>query len=401
MASKSPKDIMCDLNILYKAYLSSLKGSKWKQSSQNFQLNFLENLIDLKTDLENQTLRNGHQTEFLLSERGNIRAITSIPIRDRIVRHALCDYILYPEIKKRIIYDNGASIKGRGLSFQRKRFEVHLRKFYQKHSNNGYILFGDFSKFYDNIHHDIAKQQFLDLYNNDTYLSWLLDLIFEGFEVDVSYMSDAAYSKCMIETFNRLSYRNDISDHLKTGEKMMKKSVNIGDQLSQLIGIYYPNEIDTYVKYVRHIKNYARYMDDWYLFSENRDELLSVLNGVSNICYKLGIKINNKKTRIVRMDSVYKFLQVKYHLTYDGVIIKRVNPKRLSAMRTKLRKMKRKVESGERRYEIVEEMFMSWIGNYFSIMSRKQRESMFKLYENLFNKRIVVKHKRIYKIKEV
>lgn len=60
---------------------------------------------------------------------------------------------------KHIIYDNCASIKGRGISHQRDRFEVHLRKYYRLYGNEGWILFGDFSKFYDNIIHEIAKRE--------------------------------------------------------------------------------------------------------------------------------------------------------------------------------------------------------------------------------------------------
>ena len=35
----------------------------------------------------------------------------------------------------------------------------------------------------------------------------------------------------------------------KTGEQFMEKSLNIGDQLSQIVVIYYPNRMDTYVKF--------------------------------------------------------------------------------------------------------------------------------------------------------
>ena len=69
--------------------------------------------------------------------------------------------VLLPAVKRKIIYDNGASIKGRGISHSRKQFEVHLHKYYAEHGNNGYILFGDFTKFYDNIIHEIAKRELL------------------------------------------------------------------------------------------------------------------------------------------------------------------------------------------------------------------------------------------------
>lgn len=276
------EEILCDANNLYKAYKASVKGSKWKETTQKFMMNFLRYIFDIQEDLLNRTLQNGPVQEFQLSERGRVRPITSIPIRDRIVRHVLCDDILLPEVRKHIIYDNGASIKGRGISFQRNRFEVHLHKYYKLHGNEGWILFGDFSKFYDNIIHKIAKRELLKLFDDDEFIDWILTLIFDGFKMDVSYMSDEEYAVCEETLFNKLEYR-EIPQNKLNGTKWMAKSVNIGDQLSQIIGIYYPNRIDTYVKYVRQQKFYGRYMDDWYIISPSKEELESLLVDISSI----------------------------------------------------------------------------------------------------------------------
>ena len=229
------EEIVCDANNLYRAYKVSVKSSKWKESTQKFMMNFLRYIFEIQDDIINRTLQNGPTQEFELHERGRIRPITSIQIRDRIVRHSLCDEVLLPEVRKHIIYDNCASIKGRGISQQRKRFEIHLHKYYQLYGNDGYILFGDFSKFYDNIIHEIAKRELLKLFDDDEFIDWLLTLIFKGFQIDVSYMSDEEYEACMTDTFNKLEYRNIPKEKL-TGEKWMEKSVNIGDQLSQVIG---------------------------------------------------------------------------------------------------------------------------------------------------------------------
>lgn len=201
------EEILCDANNLYKAYKASVKGSKWKETTQRFMMNFLRYIFDIQEDILNRTLQNGPVQEFSLSERGRVRPITSIPIRDRIVRHVLCDDILLPEVRKHIIYDNCASIKGRGISQQRNRFEVHLRKFYKLYGNEGWILFGDFSKFYDNIIHEIAKRELLSLFDDDEFIDWLLTLIFDGFKIDVSYMSDEEYAMCEEILFNKLEYR--------------------------------------------------------------------------------------------------------------------------------------------------------------------------------------------------
>ena len=200
------EEIICDANNLYKAYLASIKGSKWKESTQKFMLTYLKSIFVIQDQLRLRTFQNGKTEEFLLSERGRIRSITSIQFSGRVVRHVLCDDVILPEVKKKIIYDNGASIKGRGISHQRKRFEVHLRKYYKEYGNEGWIAFGYFSKFYDNIIHKIAKDQFIELLGNDEFLEWLINLIFDGFKVDVSYMTDEAYSTCLSDLFNKNDY---------------------------------------------------------------------------------------------------------------------------------------------------------------------------------------------------
>ena len=388
------EEILSDANNLYKAYKASVKGSKWKETTQRFMMNFLRYIFSIQDDLLNRTLQNGPTEEFSLSERGRVRPITSIRIRDRIVRHVLCDEILLPEIKKHIIYDNGASIKGRGISHQRERFEVHLRKYYKENGNEGWILFGDFSKFYDNIIHEIAKRELLKLFNDDEFIDWLLTLIFDEFKIDVSYMTEEEYENCMTDMFNKLEYRKIPKNRL-TGEKWMAKSVNIGDQLSQITGVYYPYRIDNYVKYVRSQKFYGRYMDDWYIMNPSKEELLDLLEHIKAIADELGIHLNEKKTRIVKISGTYKFLQVKYSLAKNGKIIKRINPERVTTMRRKLKKLAVKVKDGKIPYENVENMFRGWMGSFYKLLSRQQRQNLIRLYEDLFDKTITVVDKKL------
>jgi len=191
----SYEEILCDANTLYKAYLASVKTSKWKESTQKIILNYLTYIFKIKDDLRNRTLVNDPTDEFELRERGKIRPITSLSTKDRIIRHALCDEVLLPEVRKKIIYDNGASIKGRGISHARKRFEIHLHKSFNEFGSEAYILFGDFRKFYDNIIHATVKRMLLELVNNDEFIAWLLDVVFDGFKIDVSYMTDDEYEK--------------------------------------------------------------------------------------------------------------------------------------------------------------------------------------------------------------
>lgn len=123
--------------------------------------------------------------------------------------------------------------------------------------------------------------------------------------------------------------------------------------------------------------------------------MLNLLANIRKIANELGIHINEKKTHIVKISSTYKFLQVKYSLSKDGKVIKRINPQRVTAQRRKLKKLAVKVENGEIEYENVENMFKGWMGSFYKLMSRKQRENLIQLYEDLYDKTVTIVHKKI------
>lgn len=136
-------------------------------------------------------------------------------------------------------------------------------------------------------------------------------------------------------------------------------------------------------------------MDDWYIISPSKEELESLLVDISSIAKELGIHINMKKTRIVKVSSTYKFLQIKYSLTKDGKVIKRINPTRVTTMRRKLKKLAVKVQNGGLPYENIENMFRGWMGSYYKLLSKQQRNNLIELYESLFDKDITVVNKKL------
>lgn len=155
------------------------------------------------------------------------------------------------------------------------------------------------------------------------------------------------------------------------------------------------NQCASLIKYVRQQKFYGRYMDDWYIMNPSKEELENLLENVCKIAAELGIHINRKKTRIVKISSKYKFLQIKYTLTDTGKVIKRINPDRVTAMRRKLKKLAVKVENEEADYDNVENMFRGWMGGHYKLLSREQRKNLIQLYEDLFSKEITIVNKKL------
>lgn len=383
---------IADMNILYDALRASMRGSAWKREPQKFEHDWLHELSCLQKELRERTYKTSKGTEFTLNERGKIRHIHGGRMRDRVVRHALCDRIIGPCIKPYLIHNNGSSQKGKGLSFSRTQFEKDLHNYYLEHGNNlGYIGFVDLSKFYDNIRHDIAKQLLYPIIPESVH--WLLDEIFKNMEVDVSYMTDEEYANCMTDKFNSVDYYANVPYSERTGKRMMAKSANIGDQFSQDLGVFLPFRIDNYVKIVRGIKRYGRYNDDMYVICETREQAASILNGIAEQAEKYGLFVNKKKTRIVKLSGQYKYLQIKYSLSETGKVIKRINPKNVTRERRKLKAYKRLMDKGVMPYEDVEQAAKSWMGEYTKIMSKAQTAHMKSLFHKLFGKEIVWKRK--------
>lgn len=364
-----------DGNALFEAYKRAKKGSDWKPQVQRFEMTYLLELSRIQRELQEMTYEFLPSTKFVLNERGKTRVIRGEQIQDRIVKHTLCDEVLNPAVKNFLIYDNGASLVGKGIAFTRKRLLTHLRRYYaQHHSNDGYILLIDFSKYYDNIRHDILME-LMKKYVTDEHSLWLLQKTVDRSKVDVSYMSDDEYENCLDILFNSLLYQ-EIDQRLLTGEKFMGKHLNIGDQVAQTAGIAYPIPIDNFVKIVKGVKFYGRYMDDSYAIHESKEFLEELLKGIVEIAGSLGITVNLKKTRICKLSDHWRFLQIQYSLTDTGRVIQKINPKRLTAMRRKMKKLAPKLTEKE-----FTDFFRSWFKNHYKIMSRYQRNNI----ETLFN----------------
>lgn len=340
------EDKIFDGNVLYESKAKAMKGSDWKPQVQRFNMTYLLELSKMQRDLEYMEYEFLPTTNFTLHERGKLRRITGEQVQDRIVKHALCDEVLNPLIEPHLIYDNGASVVGKGIAFTRKRLLTHLRKYYAQHgSNEGYILLIDFSKYYDNIRHDVLLKLF-EQYVDDEHALWLLRKTVERSRVDVSYMSDEEYEHCLDKLFDSLLYQY-MNPKLFTGEKFMGKHLNIGDQVAQTAGISYRIRIDNYVKIVRGVKFYAGYMDDSYAIHESKEFLQELLEDIIEIANELGITVNTRKTRICKLSEHWRFLQVQYSLTDTGRVIQKINPKRLTAMRRKMKKLAPKLTEKE------------------------------------------------------
>ena len=119
-------------------------------------------------------------------------------------------------------------------------------------------------------------------------------------------------------------------------------------------------------------------MDDSYAIHESKEFLEELLQGIIAVANELGITVNIRKTRICKLSSLWRFLQVQYSLTDTGRVIQKINPKRLTNMRRKMKKLVHILTEKE-----FDDWYGSWFRNHYRIMSRLKRENMDTLYNQL------------------
>lgn len=354
------------------------KSAGWKYSTQQYLMNRLTELSVLKKDVDTGIYEPQKGATFRTIENGHERIITAMKPRDAVFQHALADEIMVPVLKKYLIYDSGASLKGKGIAFTRRRFEEHLRWYYRRYGTRGYILMIDFRKYFDNIRHDTALRLISEKIHDERVME-LIRKIFNSYRIDVSYSNDVNIDN---KVFNSLVYQR-VPQSLQTGKRYMYKSIGIGSQISQIVGIFYPTQIDTYCKTVKGIHCYDVYMDDRIIIHPSKAYLKNLLKEIEAIAGKLGIFINHKKTQIVKLSHGFTWLKTRYILTTSGKIIRKIPRKSVTRERRTMKRMAILAKNHEIEWNDLKEQYKSWRGDKKKYNAYHTLQSLDNLYKEL------------------
>ena len=332
---------VADVNNLLNGCKRIKKASGWKETTQNFCINKLRNCVKLHHEILDGAYEQGKGYSFILNECGRQRKIRALTCRDMVVQHSLCDNVIVPEVRKHLIHDSGASLKGKGISFTRKRFEQHLHSYFKKYGNEGYILLIDFRKFFDNIQHEKLLELYEKLFPEKEFIEFLARVL-KPYEIDTDGNIDDIY--------------NSIEDN--GGKNHLRKSMGIGAPLSQITGLFFPLAIDNYCKIVKGIKYYGAYADDRYIIHKDKEYLKDILEELKVISKSLGIHIHKHKTQIIKLSREFTFLKTKYILTTTGRLIRKIP---LDVITRQKRKMKKIIKILDK--EGFTNQYKSWRGD--------------------------------------
>ncbi len=203
-------------------------------------------------NLRDQLLRKepdiGHYHFFVVRD-PKTRSICAAAFPERVLHHAVMN-ICEPVLDSHAIFDSYACRKGKGNRKALAKAQKYARKF-------SWYLKLDIKKYFDSIDHEIVMR-----------------LVSRRFK-------DAD----LLSLFRKI---------LATYRTVPGKGVPIGNLISQHLANFYLSGFDHWIKEERKIRGYVRYMDDFILFSEEKEVLGTELKALEHYL-KENLDLNLKR----------------------------------------------------------------------------------------------------------
>ena len=213
----------------YLAWRLTKKGRSQRRDVRKFEKNLEENLEALRQKvIDGKFKTSKYQTKYI-KENTKRRLIYILPLKDRIVQHAIIN-VIEPLFVRRFIDQTYGCISGRG--------QLNGSKYVRKHIKNyEWCLKTDVKKFYPTIDQQILYDSICRVIKDKKLLVIIKDIVFS----------------------------------IEGG-----KNCPIGNLCSQLFGNVYLDNLDRFVKHTLKVKHYCRYCDDCVFFGHTKEELFEI-----------------------------------------------------------------------------------------------------------------------------
>lgn len=266
---------------LYTAFRKAFKGSRHSREALKFNFYLEKELLQLQQELINKSYQPGAYHHFQIYDPKE-RTISVAPFSDRVVHHAIVN-VLEPLYEKRFIFDSYATRKYKGTHKAIRRAQWFLRQ-------NRWYLKADIEKFFPTVNHQ-KMMELLERKIKDPHCLWLLERII-----------------------------------INGGEN--GRGIPIGNLTSQFLANVYLHPLDMFIKQRLSVSHYLRYMDDFVLFSPEKEPLKEWLEEINEyVAGELLLRLKEKSLRLNQRQHGLSFLGARI---FPGTIrLRRENLKRV------------------------------------------------------------------------
>ena len=268
-----------DWENLYLASQAAAKGKRERQPVMEFFANLEINLMLLQEELTNKSYSPGRYKTFSIYD-PKPRMISAAPFKDRVVHHALMN-VIGPILEAGFIDDIYANRAGKGTHKAIQRFQFFLQRY-------RFVLKCDIKKYFPSIDHEILKK-LIQKKIADQEALWLINTILAGSN----------------EQINVVDYFPG-DDLLSPVQR--RKGLPIGNLTSQNFANFYLNEFDHFVKEKLRCHAYLRYVDDFVLLANNKQQLHKWLAEMVKYLETLRLKLHPNRCDLFPATMGRRFL---------------------------------------------------------------------------------------------
>lgn len=297
---------------MYKAGKHCCNGVRWKSSTQNFEMHLFSGTAKRRRLIMEKRWIPGAYVHFMLSERGKTRPIDAPRIQDRQIHKVFTKKVLLPLYTPSMIYNNGASLPGKGFEFSKRELKEDLHWHFRRYGREGYIILIDFKQFFPSVSHEelLKRHELLIL------------------EPDIRQIAD------------------DVVKTVPGGHGMP-----LGVEPSQAEMIAFPSALDNYIKCQLGIKCAGHYMDDYYIIVPPGHDPKEAMKLIVKKAESLLLTVSLSKSKIVPLTNPFKYCKAKFTMTETGRVVMCGNRDGVKRARRKIRTFYSKIQNGEMTYE--------------------------------------------------
>ena len=337
------------------AFKKAKKGKTKRRYIKRFQKNLRKNLLKLKEELMAQSYKPHPLKTFIIRD-PKTRKISKSAFRDRVVHHALCN-IIVSDFEKNFIYDSHANQIGKGPLKAIQRFDKFKKKVSRNNTRKCFIFKADIKHYFEEINHNILMN-ILKRKINDKDVLWLIKLIIH----------------------NQVIWGKEI------------KGMPLGNLTSQFFANVYLNELDQFAKHKLKAKYYIRYVDDFVILHDSKDQLKKWEDEIKIFLKeKLDLELHPNKSQISKLEKGIKFLG--FRIFYHHKLLRKSNMKHFER---KLNQMKIMFKEGLLDREEIIEKLEGWLAYAMDGDTYKYRKYIVKNFNRLFpvNKSTPIRNKK-------
>ena len=327
---KRAYDGICDFESLYLSHKRARRGKREKTEVVLFEMELNAHLDALRRRLLDESYIPGAYRVFEIRE-PKVRRVESLPYRDRVVQHALCDHALGPHIDRMLIHDAAACRVGKGTHFALDRLGKFFRQHWNAHGNRGWILKTDIARYFESVDHEVLKEMLYPTIR-DARLRGLLETILDD-------------------------------DTRGVREAVPGKGLPLGNMTSQWFANLYLSPLDRFIKEELKLRHYVRYMDDGVALHPDREYLSHCLREIRKFAdERLKLQLN-RKSQMMPVGNGVDFLGFHTYLTETGKVVRKVRHESSKRMKRKLKTFQQRYREGEMGLDEIECSLYSWLGH--------------------------------------